>query len=424
VTLSAGHIGELVRELGELVRGAAVKEVLGLPPRDLLLVLATDPVRRLRVSADPRAGRLHLQIGRTPRHDGPVGPFFRTLASVLEGARLVELAQVDLDRIVRLRFARPDDAGGRGGALVAELVGRNANLVLLDADGSVRAVLVPPKETAGEAPRLRSGAPYAPPAGGAPRPSAPLVEAFPDPGDGPALAGLAPLSWRVERSLGAEAVERREDELRTDLVRRLERRRQNTLRLIAGLEKQRAEAATFERVRADGELIKANLGRVARGSREVTVPDFFEPDTPPRRIVLDPRLSPLQNAERAFARARKLERSRAKVEAELGRAQAQLESFEAFLARAADAAGDPAALEADALAAGALRPRQEAPARRRRGRVVRRLPYRAFAALRGAEIRVGKSASDNDRLTFREARGNDLWLHTAEAPGSHVVLRV
>ena len=37
---------------------------------------------------------------------------------------------------------------------------------------------------------------------------------------------------------------------------------------------------------------------------------------------------------------------------------------------------------------------------------------------------MGRSARDNDELTFRASRGNDLWLHTADTPGSHVILVV
>ena len=39
------------------------------------------------------------------------------------------------------------------------------------------------------------------------------------------------------------------------------------------------------------------------------------------------------------------------------------------------------------------------------------------------EILVGKKAADNDQLTFRIARSLDLWLHAADYPGSHVVVR-
>ncbi|MFM7298570.1 MAG: NFACT RNA binding domain-containing protein, partial [Planctomycetota bacterium] len=51
-----------------------------------------------------------------------------------------------------------------------------------------------------------------------------------------------------------------------------------------------------------------------------------------------------------------------------------------------------------------------------------RKPYKLFRGKNGAEIRVGRNASDNDDLTFHHSKGGDLWLHTADSPGSHVIL--
>jgi len=51
-----------------------------------------------------------------------------------------------------------------------------------------------------------------------------------------------------------------------------------------------------------------------------------------------------------------------------------------------------------------------------------RLPYRRFRSQSGAPILVGRSARDNDALTFRVARGNDVWLHARSLQGAHVVL--
>lgn len=42
----------------------------------------------------------------------------------------------------------------------------------------------------------------------------------------------------------------------------------------------------------------------------------------------------------------------------------------------------------------------------------------------GYEVLVGRSARDNDELTFGVARPRDLWLHAAGHAGSHVVIRV
>src|SRR6185312_12066556 len=48
---------------------------------------------------------------------------------------------------------------------------------------------------------------------------------------------------------------------------------------------------------------------------------------------------------------------------------------------------------------------------------------RLYKSSDGYEILVGRGARDNDNLTFRVARPNDLWLHSADYPGSHVVVR-
>ena len=47
-------------------------------------------------------------------------------------------------------------------------------------------------------------------------------------------------------------------------------------------------------------------------------------------------------------------------------------------------------------------------------------PYREFRSATGAAILVGRGADRNDELTFKVARGNDLWLHTRDVPGAHV----
>ena len=48
---------------------------------------------------------------------------------------------------------------------------------------------------------------------------------------------------------------------------------------------------------------------------------------------------------------------------------------------------------------------------------------RRFTSSDGFEIMVGKKAADNDFLTFRVARSLDVWMHAADYPGSHVVIR-
>ena len=421
--LSARHVGELVQELAPLVTGARVRDVQAHPPRDLLLVLAGpggEPIRRLRLSVAPEAARLHLQIGRVRRHAGPPGPFYRRARELLTGSTLIVLAQPAGDRAVRLGF-QPES--GTPVALVAEFFGRHANLVLLDRGERVLAALVQPAQGSAAAARLAPGTPYSTPAGRPPdgRPDPPLAATFPEPPPAGGQAALAPLSWRVEAALGLPAEKRWDEAQRHDLLRRVERRLASARALVGGLEERERVSAGAERVRMDAELLTAHLAKLSRGMLTVELEDAHDPAGGTRRIALDPRFSPQKNAERLFARYQKLRRTRERLPDELAAARAQVELLESFRARVAEPGADRAALEEEALATGLLRPRQKAPERRR---PEPRRPYLRFRSSRGTEIRVGRSARDNDALTRRHARGRDVWLHTAEAAGSHVVLRI
>jgi predicted ribosome quality control (RQC) complex YloA/Tae2 family protein len=432
VLLTAEHVGELVREIAPLVAGLTLREVVARPPRDVLLNFATPgdadgpPAWRVLVSADGDAPRLYVQRGRFERHEGPLGPFFTRLQKELAGMTFRSLTQISGDRIVAFELR-----GSEQRTLIAELVGRHSNLVLLGPGERVLDVLVPAPHTQ-ENPRLATGKVYAPPPGRAlknAQPSAPFAAAFPMASAEPTLrrhetANAAPLSWIIENALGTQAEEARIARERRELVERLERKAKNARSLIFGLEARLAATKDVERVKQDGELLKANLARVKRGSKTVEVDDFFDPDNKPRAITLDPKLSPHENLERIFERAKKLERSGLVVGEELALARAKLAHVEQFLAAANAPGADFDALAAAAASERVLDEKQTVSEPKRRNDPAPRVPYKTFHGVDGSEIRVGRSARDNDDLTFRHASGNDLWFHTADTPGSHVVLRL
>ena len=431
--LLAGHIGELVRELSALCTGACLRDVQGLPPRDLILVL--DPERpsddvpnplRLRISVDPESARVHLQQGRVQKHKGPEGPFFKRLREELQGATLKSVEQVRGDRILLLEF-RGTPLGGRR-ALLAELTGRHGNLLLLEGDDRIADMLVSEgKPRQGEVARLQLGRPWQAPGGRAAAPGGEqpgLEESFPAPAAPPPNGrDRAPLSWRIEQSLGEQASANRTDELRRSLEMRVKRRLSSARAMLAGLQRKRESAQGSERVRMDAELISGARASLERGMSEAVLQDWFSEGAPERRIPLAQDKSPRENAERLFARYKKLLRASENVEEELERARARLAELEALAAEVEDLSLAPEAIEARAVEQGLLDPQQVADPRKKKAPEPR-LPYKSFSGLHGAEIRVGRTARDNDTLTLRIARGNDLWFHTADAPGSHVILRL
>lgn len=443
LNLSAAHIAELCAEIRPIVVGARIAAVRGLPPADVILSLEDDDARgdargdarrgsRLCISADPDAPRIHVQRARVKRHEGPLGPFFRRLAEDLTGGVIVEIAPVRGDRIVIIEV-RESPAGARR-ALLAELFGRHSNLALLGPEDRVIDVLIPPRD--GREARLSSGKVWsAPPGTPGKKPAgdsgASIQDSFPPAIDARASSAAhasasgsevaAPASWIVECALGGQADAARAVRARGKLVDRVERKLSRARALVKGLELRLQASAQHERLRSDGELLKANMHLLRRGLPAIELADHFVEGAPLRRIELDPKRSPQDNLTHVFERAKKLERALGVVQGELVLAHNRLRDLEALQAQALAPEIDADRLDAEAVARGLLDPPQEADERKRKEPQAR-LPYRLFRAIHGAEIRVGRSARDNDDLTFHHARGNDVWLHTSDAPGSHVVL--
>jgi predicted ribosome quality control (RQC) complex YloA/Tae2 family protein len=138
------------------------------------------------------------------------------------------------------------------------------------------------------------------------------------------------------------------------------------------------------------------------------------------RIVLDPRLSGVENAQAYFKRYARAAAARSRLP---GR-RAALEAERAFLDASATAlaqaenADDLWEIEQDLVAAGLRRPGRT----KVRPRAVER--GRTFDLPGDAQARVGRSARENEHLTFEVARPDDLWLHARAMPGAHVIVPI
>ena len=306
--------------------------------------------------------------------------------------------------------------------LVGELFGR-ANLVLLDANGRVDGAWATLRR-AGRT--IARGERYETPAGG-PLPRRSEDDAVAD-GDSPSAEDEPfPLSRSLEERYAKESVEARivarRERLRVDVGREL-RRRSKALRKM---DEELAAAEGAERFREIGELLKSSLHQVARGASSVELVDYFDPAMPNVRIDLDPRRSPADNVERWFRKYRKAQRGRPILEERRDRFLRELATLQAVQSSLDEpdvADGDLDALEARArpLVRPGRREQSRATSRTGRGSGAAAGPRR-FLSRDGVEILVGRNARRNDELTFRTARGNDLFFHVAGRPGSHVIAR-
>lgn len=168
-----------------------------------------------------------------------------------------------------------------------------------------------------------------------------------------------------------------------------------------------------------GELLTANLHLVKRGDESITVVDYYDPEQSEITIRLQTDKTPSENAQRYFTRYRKLNNAKEIAEREYRRTKYELTYLEDVLQQISNARDADIAEIRDELREQGYLKKQRAPRRRRR---VRPKPEK-YVSSDGTVIYVGRNNNQNEYVTHRLANRDDIWLHTLDIPGSHVIIR-
>ncbi|HEX2168318.1 MAG TPA: NFACT family protein [Longimicrobiales bacterium] len=210
----------------------------------------------------------------------------------------------------------------------------------------------------------------------------------------------------AERSAATPAETGEVDRALEALSRRIEvlDRRAERLR-----EEQAGAGSEAARLRAQADLLLAQLYRVERGSDRVTLDDFAGGTV---EVGLDPTQSAAENASRLYEHARKRDRASARIPGLLASAAQERQRAERLVERVRAGECTPDEL-AKVLAQPRATSRRDGPS----------LPYREYRTTGGLEVRVGRGSRANDELTFHHSRPTDVWLHARDVAGAHVILR-
>jgi predicted ribosome quality control (RQC) complex YloA/Tae2 family protein len=226
-------------------------------------------------------------------------------------------------------------------------------------------------------------------------------------------------------------MEQQNDALARRVLSVLRSERKKLGRLMEKLLEERREVRDKERYRLMGELLKYNLSSVKRGDRSVSLTGF---DGKTMHVDLDPMLGPRENMQSYFQQYRKLKRREEfidrKISFEERRAAALNELMElVHSGRAISINHSPLQL-VERIDPGLLTMGLQTRVRRlffteqtKRRDEKKNERFLRFSSKSGKTILVGRNARENDELTVRVARGNDLWFHVETGSGSHVILR-
>jgi predicted ribosome quality control (RQC) complex YloA/Tae2 family protein len=403
-------IKAITAEAANLLVDRSLGKVFQLSPFTLVFDFRLRENKYLLISVEPKRPRFYLierRLRDLEKFSQPPGIFVHALRSQLGNAQLLSITADEKERIVRFEFSSEDELGERHiRSLIAQLTGRSANLFLVDSQDGILHALRPPR---GEGQQL--GEIYQPPpvqttkAGLEPAFS---IENF------PSFSAAADYYYVTLES--DEEFQSRVQSHRDRLRRRLSQKE----KLKENLAKDLIAHGDAEEHKQIGDLLLANLATAERRGEKVRLQNYYAEGEPTIEIDIDKDLSLQELANRYFTRYSKAKRAKQEIsrrlkslESEVGELNKQLASLETT------------ARERDETALNRLEPqrRQARAATTKKDGTEKISGVRRYRSSDGYEILVGRAAHTNDQLTFKVAKPHDLWLHAADYPGSHVIVR-
>ena len=201
----------------------------------------------------------------------------------------------------------------------------------------------------------------------------------------------------------------------SELIRRVENELEKNRKKLGKQEEELLATENAEEFRQKGELLTTFLHQVPNDQEQVELDNYYTGEK--IIIALDKALTPNQNAQRYFKRYQKLKEAVKHLTSLIEETRATilyLESVETALAQAS--LTEIAEIREELIQTGFIR-------RRQREKIQKRQKPEKYLATDGQTIiLVGRNNLQNDELTFKMAKKDELWFHAKDIPGSHVVI--
>ncbi|MGG0215826.1 NFACT RNA binding domain-containing protein [Bacillus mycoides] len=205
-----------------------------------------------------------------------------------------------------------------------------------------------------------------------------------------------------------------------DLERFMQNEKTKNEKKLIKLEKTLQDAGKADKYQLFGELLTANMYALKKGDKEIEVVNYYDENGGTVKITLNPLKTPSENAQRYFQKYQKAKNSVAIVEEQIVKTNEEILYFDSLLQQMEVASSKDIEEIREELT-------EEGYVRNRKKKNVKKKPTKPvldkYLASDGTEIFVGKNNKQNDYLTTKFSRRDEIWLHTKDIPGSHVVIR-
>ena len=190
-------------------------------------------------------------------------------------------------------------------------------------------------------------------------------------------------------------------------------------RKLAIQEKELEETYDRERLRQLGDIVTANIHKIVKGQTVVSCEDFYDEEMKVIDIPISPILSPQQNAAKFYKDYSRMKNAEKELTRQIEIGENELVYLKSVLEEL-NRAETEAELEEirRELQEGSYVKAESGRKRPKQGK----LPPMRFESTDGYPIYVGRNNKQNDELTFKLARKDDIWCHASKVHGSHVII--
>ena len=227
----------------------------------------------------------------------------------------------------------------------------------------------------------------------------------------------------IDRFFGERAVADRVKQRSGDLLKTIMNIYERISRKVEVQKQELRDCAEKERFRLMGDILSANLYRAEKGMTEITAEDYINGGD--ITVKLDVRLTPAQNAQKLYSEYKKLDTAEKMLTKLIAQGEKELSYIDSVFdaaSRVGSGVGSESAIyeiKQELISTGYIRSAKT----ERSAKAPKAAPPLRFRSSDGFEILVGRNNLQNDRLTLKTARPEDMWLHTQNIPGSHVIIR-
>ncbi|GAA0421960.1 MAG: Rqc2 family fibronectin-binding protein [Bacillota bacterium] len=206
-----------------------------------------------------------------------------------------------------------------------------------------------------------------------------------------------------------------------DLYRFLKNEKEKNRRKLKKHEQTVKKARNKDHYQKLGELLTAHLHLISTGDQSVTVTDYYDPEQKELTIELNPNKTPSENAQSYYKTYQKLKKSERIVTIEIEKTKDEIAYMEQLQQQVESASSsDIEEIRDELREEGYLK--KQPKKKKKRNKAEKPVPEQ-YTASDGTVILVGKNNKQNEYLTMKLAARDEIWLHTKDIPGSHVIIR-